>query len=136
MSDTRGSIENRGFGAEVISSNVQGENKATLKMMPSLATTTVAVDGMTCGACTAAVEEGFKGVQGVSSFTVSLMTERAVVVYDPNLLSTERIAEMYVNHAPQLNGSKPIIGIELRVVALVRTFYPQPFRTRKSETFA
>lgn len=60
-----------------------------------LATTTIAVEGMTCGSCTAALEAGFKGVDGVESFTVSLMTERAVIVHDLSRLSAARVAEMY-----------------------------------------
>jgi Cu+-exporting ATPase len=60
-----------------------------------IAHTTIAVDGMTCGACTAAIEGGFEGVDGVESFTVSLMTERAVIVHDLSKLSAEQAAEMY-----------------------------------------
>ena len=60
-----------------------------------LATTTIAVEGMTCGSCTAALEGGFKGVNGVESFSVSLMTDRAVIVHDLSRLSAARVAEMY-----------------------------------------
>lgn len=49
---------------------------------------------MTCGACTSAVEGGFKDVDGVGNVVVSLMTERAVVVHDILKISPERIAEM------------------------------------------
>lgn len=38
---------------------------------------------------------GFKGVEGVESFTVSLMTERAVLIHDLSKLSAEQAAEMY-----------------------------------------
>lgn len=61
-----------------------------------LVQTTVAVEGMTCGACTSAIEGGFKNVAGVQSFTVSLITERAVAVHDPGVLSAEKVAEMWV----------------------------------------
>ena len=61
---------------------------------PARATTTVAVGGMTCGACTAAVEGGFEGIKGIESFTVSLITERAVAIHDPVIISAEEIAEM------------------------------------------
>ena len=50
---------------------------------------------MTCGACTAAIEGGFKGVAGVTSFTISLITERAVAVHDPDVISKEQVLEMY-----------------------------------------
>lgn len=49
---------------------------------------------MTCGACTAAIEGGFKDVRGITSFTVSLITERAVVEHDLDILSAEAVAEM------------------------------------------
>ncbi|KAF8448462.1 E1-E2 ATPase-domain-containing protein [Terfezia claveryi] len=84
-------IEVRGFGAELVSSDITGGSK---KKLPSRATTTVAVGGMTCGACTAAIQGGFKGVEGVESFTVSLITERAVAIHNPDIISAERIAEI------------------------------------------
>ena len=59
-----------------------------------MATTTLSVGGMTCGACTSSVESGFKGVDGAGAVTVSLMTNRAVVHHDPNILSPEQIAEI------------------------------------------
>jgi Cu+-exporting ATPase len=49
---------------------------------------------MTCGACTSAVEGGFKNVDGIASFTVSLITERAVAVHDPNVIPAEKVVEM------------------------------------------
>lgn len=49
---------------------------------------------MTCGSCTAAIEGGFKGVAGITSFTVSLITERAVAVHDPDVISKEQIVDM------------------------------------------
>ncbi|OOF95719.1 hypothetical protein ASPCADRAFT_207058 [Aspergillus carbonarius ITEM 5010] len=59
-----------------------------------MATTTVNVEGMTCGACTSAVEGAFKGVEGAGEVTVSLMMGRAVVHHDPTLLPAEKVAEI------------------------------------------
>src|SRR5271156_5591536 len=59
-----------------------------------MATTTVKVDGMTCGACTSAVESGFKGVEGAGAVSVSLVMGRAVVNHDPTKLSAEKVAEI------------------------------------------
>lgn len=56
--------------------------------------TTVAVEGMTCGACTSAVEGSFRGLDGVDAFTVSLITERAVAIHDMNKVSAEKVADM------------------------------------------
>lgn len=85
-------IEDRGFDARLVSSEPVGGERT--RDGPHMATTTIAVEGMTCGACTSAVEGGFKGVEGIGNFTVSLVMERAVAVHDPNVISAEKIAEM------------------------------------------
>jgi Cu+-exporting ATPase len=89
-------IEDRGFDAKIISSDVQtSKNKANVETHASnLATTVVSVEGMTCGACTSAVEGGFRGLDGLVSFSVSLITERAVAVHDPKVLPAEKVVEM------------------------------------------
>ena len=94
----RDSIESRGFSATILSTDIP--NRAR-RAKPKQATTTIKVEGMTCGACTAAIEGGFKGVAGVTSFTVSLITERAVAVHDPDVVSKEKVLEMY-GHQSQL----------------------------------
>ena len=59
-----------------------------------MATTTLKVGGMTCGACTSAVEAGFKGVDGIGNASVSLVMERAVVIHDPQKIAAEKIQEI------------------------------------------
>src|SRR5947199_1148070 len=59
-----------------------------------IATTTLKVDGMTCGACTSAVESGFKNLEGAGTVSVSLVMGRAVVHHDPTMLSADKIAEI------------------------------------------
>ena len=59
-----------------------------------MATTTLKVGGMTCGACTSAVEAGFKNVEGVGNVSVSLVMERAVIVHDPQRITAEQIREI------------------------------------------
>ena len=98
-------IEDRGFDAEILTTDMpqklQDHSKKEEEAEAvdadesrSLATTTVSVGGMTCGACTSAVEGAFKNIPGVRSFSISLLSERAVLEHDLNLLSPERIAEM------------------------------------------
>jgi len=97
-------IEDRGFDAEVIATDIPipagkeevptDSKKAQEDTEPSLSTTTLAVKGMTCGACTSAVEGGFKDVPGMKSMSISLLTERAVVEHDPSILSPEAIVEI------------------------------------------
>lgn len=93
-------IEDRGFGATIIESQATASNKSQAGYQGSdskqdaLATTTVAIEGMTCGACTSAVEGGFKDIDGVVQFNISLLAERAVITHDPSKLSPEKIAEI------------------------------------------
>ncbi|KAL0912279.1 hypothetical protein M5K25_018241 [Dendrobium thyrsiflorum] len=49
------------------------------------------VTGMTCSACTSSIESAVGGVQGVARVTVSLLQNKAHVVFDPNLLKDEDI---------------------------------------------
>ena len=51
-----------------------------------MATTTLRVDGMTCGACTSSVENAFKDVDGAGDVTVSLILGRVVVRHDSKKL--------------------------------------------------
>lgn len=91
-------IEDTGFDAEVLetkaSESVATKPKRRRKSTGKrLTTTTIAIEGMTCGACTSAVESGFKNVPGVVQFNISLLAERAVIVHDPQLLPTAKITE-------------------------------------------
>ncbi len=104
--EVREIIEDRGFDAEILSTDLPATTKEeVLEDLSSsedeqaaegegLSITTLAVEGMTCGACTSAVEGGFKDVAGAKSVTVSLLSERAVVEHDPSILSPEAIAEI------------------------------------------
>ena len=97
-------IEDRGFDAEVLATdapNISGEEEApsdgkgaTADNAASLSATTLAVKGMTCGACTSAVESGFKNVAGVKSMSISLLSERAVVEHDSSIITPQAIAEI------------------------------------------
>jgi Cu+-exporting ATPase len=58
-----------------------------------MATTTLKVEGMTCGACTAAIDNAFKGVAGVTDVAVSLVMERAVIQHDPEIISPEKVKD-------------------------------------------
>ncbi|KAK6430698.1 Cu(2+)-transporting P-type ATPase, partial [Oleoguttula sp. CCFEE 5521] len=93
-------IEDVGFDAELVETkSVDAVVKGTTARRRGgedavgLRTTTVAIEGMTCGACTSAVEGGFKDVDGVVQFNISLLAERAVIVHDPAKFSAEQIVE-------------------------------------------
>lgn len=89
-------IEDRGFGATLVSSEESKPSKKTgiEEAKSTVATTTVAITGMTCGACTSAIESGFAGVDGVKRFNISLLAERAVITHDVTKLRAEQIAEI------------------------------------------
>jgi Cu+-exporting ATPase len=56
--------------------------------------TTLAVEGMTCAACSSRVQRVLERTEGVRSASVNLMLENAVVDFDPDLLSTARLIEI------------------------------------------
>ncbi|KAI1371815.1 heavy metal translocatin [Hypoxylon crocopeplum] len=91
-------IEDRGFGATLISSEESKPNKKHVseysEPKSTIASTTVAIEGMTCGACTSAVESGFTGLDGVLRFNISLLAERAVITHDTTKISSEKITEI------------------------------------------
>lgn len=111
--EIRDIIEDRGFDAEVLTSDRpdtplfdiaqededkededEDEEMDTLGLNQGFSTSTIRVGGMTCGACTSAVEGAFKDVSGVKSFSISLLAERAVIEHDPGMLAPEKIVEM------------------------------------------
>ena len=92
-------IEDRGFDAEVLSTDLptQGRTPKTPKQpkdADGTVTTTIAIEGMTCGACTSAVEGGFKNVSGIKTFSISLLSERAIIEHDPKLITPPELAEI------------------------------------------
>jgi len=94
-------IEDRGFGATIVESasatapsRIRKSRRDSTTTKERVSTTTIAIEGMTCGACTSAIEGGFKDLEGLVQFNVSLLAERAVVVHDPSVLSPEKIAEI------------------------------------------
>lgn len=87
-------IEDRGFGAEIVDSiKAQRNDNTDDESNSTIATTTVAIEGMTCGACTSAVEGGFRGVDGILKFDISLLAERAVITHDVTKFTSDQIAE-------------------------------------------
>ena len=96
MTTTTLKVEGMTCGActSAVESGLQNLDGVLLGGESGLRVTTVKVGGMTCGACTSAVEGAFKNVAGVKSFSISLLSERAVVEHDTEILTPEQIAEM------------------------------------------
>ncbi|KAH7086138.1 E1-E2 ATPase-domain-containing protein [Paraphoma chrysanthemicola] len=89
-------IEDVGFDAEVLDTvaATTAPKKSRSSRKQKTLTTTVSVEGMTCGACTSAIESGFKDVAGVYQFNISLLANRAVLVHDPSKLTEDQIVEI------------------------------------------
>lgn len=89
-------VEDSGFDAEVLSTNTPAAQDDARDAVDGtrLSHTTLAVEGMTCGACTSAVEGAFEDVSGVKSVNVSLLSERAIVEHDTSVISPDAVAEM------------------------------------------
>lgn len=92
-------IEDRGFDARVVESKVTDTPTKNIKVLKrprtnTVATTTVAIEGMTCGACTSAVEGSFNGIKGLLKFNISLLAERAVITHNVTNLTADRIVEL------------------------------------------
>jgi Cu+-exporting ATPase len=89
-------IEDVGFDAKVLETvaEMPAQKKSRSQKRQKTMTTTVSVEGMTCGACTSAIEKGFKDVSGVFQFNISLLANRAVLVHDPSKLTADQIVEI------------------------------------------
>lgn len=90
-------IEDRGFDAQVLETKKQPSTgypaPAGLVQMSGIYTTTISIEGMTCGACTSAVEGGFKNKAGIVRFNISLLAGRAIISHRPEEISAEQIVE-------------------------------------------
>ena len=54
---------------------------------------TLAITGMTCGHCVAAVKKALAGVPGVEAVEVTLSPPRAVVACDPSRATVEMLSK-------------------------------------------
>ncbi|KMU89477.1 copper-transporting ATPase 2 [Coccidioides immitis H538.4] len=95
-------IEDRGFEATV--ANLESpsatigisttSNEPSSKDQSAQINTTIAIEGMTCGACTSAVENALKDQPGLLSFNISLLAERGVVLHEPSVLPASKVVEL------------------------------------------
>ena len=70
-----------------ISQLLPGANAPARTTGSSPATLTLPIEGMTCASCVRTVERNLKRVHGVLNATVNFATEKATVVYDPELVT-------------------------------------------------
>ena len=70
---------------------------------------TLAVEGMTCNGCVLTVESSLKRVKGVHSAAVALEPPRALVEFDPSLVTVEELVEATTRAG---YPSRPLTGNE------------------------
>ncbi len=80
FADIKEAVESAGYGLE------EPEPKRAELM----------VEGMTCAACSAAVERSVKKLAGVSSASVNITTNRAVIEYDPSKVKLSEIKQAVI----------------------------------------
>jgi copper chaperone CopZ len=69
--------------------------------------TTLAVQGMTCGGCVAAVKVKLGRTEGVTAYEVSLEKAEAEISYDPAQTTPEKIAESVSKTGFKASVKKP-----------------------------
>lgn len=105
--DIANEVEDLGFGAELMNQYEQknikkvadsprsGISMATAAGIPQsqIKTSSFIVTGMTCAACSGAIEKHLKSVEGVTSVQVSLLTHKASVTHDLAKIRPRKIIE-------------------------------------------
>jgi P-type Cu+ transporter len=66
------------------------------KLESQLKTITIPIEGMTCSACSSAVERGLKKVEGTHEVYVNLTSEKATITYDPTLVKTSMLKQSII----------------------------------------
>ncbi len=85
----KAAVEKAGYGVRDIAPPVVSPSAT-----PPSATTgdvTLPIEGMTCASCVRRIEKALSKVDGVEEASVNLATEKAHVVYDPDVASLERL---------------------------------------------
>lgn len=59
----------------------------------ALKTLDLSIEGMTCASCVASVEKGVSALEGVDEINVNLLTEKARLVYDPQVIKSQDIID-------------------------------------------
>jgi Cu+-exporting ATPase len=78
------------------------------------------VTGMTCAACSAAVERGLRDLAGTSEISVNLATGRTVVEYDPEVLSPQEIFDTVESKGYGISSGDDDSEREERAVRVLR----------------
>jgi P-type Cu+ transporter len=93
------------------------------KVEPQLKTITIPIEGMTCSACSSAVERGLKKIEGTSEVYVNLTSEKASITYDPSLVKTSMLKQSIIKsgYTPKdIENDQPQHRIDEKVKAYLQ----------------
>ena len=88
------------------------------RIMPDNKRADLKVTGMVCAACSAAVEKGLQGLEGVSRAQVNLATELVLVEYDPQKLKLVDLEKVIRNAGYDVIDEKVVLKIGGMVCAM------------------
>lgn len=83
--------------AEELVANENAETDRLIEQMASLKQITLDVPGMNCPACPFTVQKSLKKLDGVVSAKATLEDKKAVVIYNPSIVSTDDMIEATTN---------------------------------------
>jgi len=80
-------------GGDQASSTSSSKNAADYEQEENLSKCFVAIEGMTCASCVAAIEKHVKKMRGVHSILVALMAAKAEVTFDPRETNPKAVSD-------------------------------------------
>ncbi|CAE8581821.1 unnamed protein product [Polarella glacialis] len=99
--ELRTEVEDIGFDATILSFEEDHPPR-------QLARAELRVQGMTCGACSGAVERALRAQPGVEEANVSLLRESATVSFDPSVVSADQLC----SEVEDIGFDAAVLGIE------------------------
>ncbi len=97
---------------EELNTTGAGEENDNLPELPSKETKTLKVAGMTCTACSAAIEKGLNKMPGVEEAVINFAAEKLTVTYDPSqvrMASLEKkVKDLGYELMPEKTGSQEV----------------------------
>ena len=80
-----------------------------MQTKPGSARCQIPVKGMTCSSCTSTIENHLRELPGVHEVSVSLLLERADVIYDPLLQSPEKLVSEICDLGFEATAPPPLV---------------------------
>ena len=87
-------IEDLGFEAALLNDQQESLSLMSDSSSVNMESVQFLIHGMTCSECVNSIELQLKKQQGIETVTVSLITEKATITFDSNIIGTRDIAEL------------------------------------------